>query len=154
MSNPWGSNPWGDQQPVDPPFEPPGGLEHGYGYPPPPPPASYPPPGATFQPYPGGYPTYPPGYRSDHPQAITAMVLGILGLVCCGLASPFAIWLGRKSMREIDASGGQVGGRGQAQAGFIMGIIGTALWVLGALFYVILFVIGMAATSNSYALMG
>jgi hypothetical protein len=41
-----------------------------------------------------------------------------------------------------------VGGRGQAQAGFIMGIIGTALWVLGVLFYVVLFALGVFATSN------
>jgi hypothetical protein len=70
-------------------------------------------------------------------------VLGILGLVCCGVASPFAIWLGRKSMREIDASGGRVGGRGQAPAGFIMGIIGTALWVLALLFYIAVFVLAV-----------
>jgi hypothetical protein len=68
--------------------------------------------------------------------------------VCCGLASPFAIWLGRKSMREIDASGGRMGGRGQAQAGFIMGIIGTALWALGLLFYVGLFAFGVLAASQ------
>jgi hypothetical protein len=93
--------------------------------------------------YSGGYPGYPPpGYPMpappEQPQAVTAMVLGILGLVCCGIASPFAIWLGRKSMKEIDASGGWLGGRGQAQAGFIMGIIGTVLWVLGVLFYVVM----------------
>lgn len=76
------------------------------------------------------------------------MVLGILGLVCCGLASPFAIWLGRKSLNEIDASGGMLGGRGQAQAGFIMGIIGTALWVLGVLFYVLVVALGVFAASK------
>ena len=77
------------------------------------------------------------------------MVLGILGLVCCGLASPFAIWLGRKSLNEIDASGGMLGGRGQAQAGFIMGIIGTALWVLGVLFYVLVVALGVFAASKA-----
>jgi hypothetical protein len=51
-------------------------------------------------------------------------------------------------MREIDASGGRVGGRGQAQAGFILGIIGTALWVLGLLFYVGLFAFGVLAASK------
>ena len=145
------SNPWGNPQPFDPnqPGVPtPGGPEQagpaGYGYPPPPGPTY---PGAAVpypQPYPGGYPPAgypPPGYPTqapDQPQAVTAMVLGILGLVCCGVASPFALWLGRKSMKEIDASGGWLGGRGQAQAGFILGIIGTVLWVLGVLFYVVL----------------
>lgn len=157
------TNPWGDPQPFDPAF-PTGGPEQpgptGYGYPPPPPyPPPYPPPppypGAGV-PYPPEYPGYPPagyppmGYpmsAPEHPQAVTAMVLGILGLVCCGLASPFAIWTGRKAMKEIDVSGGRLGGRGQAQAGFIMGIIGTVLWVLGVLFYVVM--AALAASSHS-----
>jgi hypothetical protein len=41
------------------------------------------------------------------------------------------MWLGRKSMREIDASGGRLSGRGMAQAGYILGIIGTVLLALG-----------------------
>ncbi len=87
--------------------------------------------------YPGGYPPMPVRVP-DHPQAVTALVLGILGLVLCGgLTSPFAWWLGRKAMREIDASGGAMGGRGQAQAGFILGIIGTALLAVGVLIVVV-----------------
>lgn len=166
------SNPWGNPQPFDPnqpSFPPPDGTSfpppEGTAFPPPegaePPIYPYPQapgpayPGAAtpFPPpylggYPGGYPAAYPVRPPDHPQAVTALVLGILGLVCCGLASPFAIWLGRKAMNEIDASGGQLGGRGQAQAGFIMGIIGTALWALGLLFYAVLFVFGVFAASN------
>lgn len=164
MSNPWGTPPPFDpNQPFDPnrPFDPnqpsfpppDAAAPPVYGYPPPADP-SY--PGAAMPypfdppppPYPGGYPGVYPMRPPDHPQAVTSMVLGILGLVCCGLASPFAIWLGRKSVREIDASGGRWGARGQAQAGFIMGIIGTALWVLGVLFYVVLFVFGILAAST------
>ncbi len=158
------SNPWGSQQPFD-PTQQGGGRElgpAGYGYPPAPGPA-YAHPNAAV-PYPPSFPGYPPagyppagyppaGYPMqappEHPQAVTAMVLGILGLVCCGLASPFAIWTGRKAMNEIDASGGWQGGRGQAQAGFIMGIIGTVLWVLGVLFYVVMIVFGLAASTNT-----
>lgn len=149
------SNPWGSQQPFDPEsFPPPSGPDQpgpaGYGYPPPPP---GPPSDATmpypyYPPYPGGYPVGYPVAPPQHPQSVTAMVLGILGLVCCGLASPFAVWLGRKSMNEIDASGGQLGGRGQAQAGFILGLVGTAVWVLGLLFYAVLFILGIAASTN------
>lgn len=89
-------------------------------------------PGAPYPPYPGmpysGMPMAgpPPAHR----QAMTAMVLGIVGLLCFSPAAPFAIWLGNKAVREIDASGGQLSGRGQAQAGFIMGIIGTVLLVI------------------------
>lgn len=142
MSNPWGTP--DPNQPFEPPSFPPVDApgQPAYDYPPP-----YPPPLPPQ--YAGGYPGVYPPRPPDHPQAVTAMVLGILGLVCCGLASPFAIWLGRKSMREIDASGGWQGGRGQAQAGFIMGIIGTVLWVLGILFYVVVIAFGVFAASTS-----
>lgn len=33
-------------------------------------------------------------------------------------------------MKEIDASNGQLGGRGTAQAGWILGLIGTVLLLL------------------------
>ena len=129
----------------------------GYGYPPPPGaygqpyppgPPGYPPPPAGYPPFAhGGYP--PAGYfpaAPAHPQSMTALILGIVGLLCCALASPFAIWLGRKSMTEIDASGGQLGGRGQAQAGFVLGIIGVVVWALGIAFYIVL--IGVAVKTQ------
>jgi hypothetical protein len=120
------TNPWGNQPPFD-PNQPPNQPSYQLPYQPPPAgdPGYYPPP-----PYPG---VAPPGYPVPpaHPQSTTAMVLGIVGLVLCGVASPFAMWLGRKSMREIDASGGRLSGRGMAQAGYILGIIGTVLLALG-----------------------
>ena len=66
------------------------------------------------------------------------MVLGIVGLVvgflACGvgfLAAPFAWALGRNALKEIRASQGRLGGEGTAQAGMVMGIIGTVLLVPG-----------------------
>ena len=66
------------------------------------------------------------------------MVLGIIGLVgimfCGGLTlvlSPFAWAIGRKSVREIDANPGRYSGRDKANAGKIMGIIGTVFLVIG-----------------------
>ena len=68
------------------------------------------------------------------------MVLGIIGLVgivfCGGITlvlSPFAWAIGRKSVREIDANPGRFGGRDKANAGKIMGIIGTVLLIIGIL---------------------
>jgi hypothetical protein len=64
------------------------------------------------------------------------MIVGIVSLVLsCAygvglLGSPVAWWLGAKAKREIDAAQGRLGGRGMAQAGFILGIIGTVLLVL------------------------
>lgn len=96
----------------------------------------------------------PPGYGAsgygqgqpmgDHPKAQTAMILGILGLVCCGLLAIPAYIIGNNAVKEIDASGGQYGGRGMANAGKICGLIGIVLMVLGIIFYVILFAVGAA----------
>lgn len=92
----------------------------------------------------GGQPGWPPyGPTQDDGQATTALVLGILSVVVCGILAPFALVIGRNSMRRIDASGGRLGGRGRAQAGFILGVIGTVLLVLGVLIAVVV-VVGSA----------
>ena len=109
------------------------------------------------QPAYGGYgqPGFGYAMAPPHPSATTSLVLGLVGLiggvVACGLpllVSPFAIFVGRKTMREIDASNGQLGGRSNAKAGFVMGIIGTVLLAL-ALVGIVLLVIGIAASSSS-----
>jgi hypothetical protein len=74
----------------------------------------------------------------EHPKATTAMVLGICSLVVCGLCGPFAWSIGRNAVREIDASGGRYGGRSQAMAGYVMGVIGSALLGLGLLMILLL----------------
>ncbi|HEU4513212.1 MAG TPA: DUF4190 domain-containing protein [Nocardioidaceae bacterium] len=114
---------------------------------------------AYGQPYPPGPPGYPMQgpvqYAPDHPRATTSLVLGILGIVPCQLLAPFAWWIGKKTLDEIDASGGRLGGRTAAQAGYIMGIIGTVLLAVGILFMILYFVVivavvggGMATTYN------
>jgi hypothetical protein len=75
-------------------------------------------------------------------------VLGILGILVCQVVAPFAMVIGRRAVKEIDASNGAIGGRGSAQAGYIMGIIGTVLLALGVLI-VIVAIIAAAATSSS-----
>jgi hypothetical protein len=99
----------------------------------------------------GGYPAPPP---ENHGSALAAMIVGIASLVLgCTvgiglLGSPVAWWLGAKAKREIDASQGRLGGRGMAQAGFILGIIGTVLLALGIV-AVILIVVVAATTGFS-----
>jgi hypothetical protein len=108
--------------------------------PPPPPPSS---------PYAGGPAT--PGPPASSGNAVTALVLGILGGVMCG---PFtavpAIVVGRKAMREIDDAQGRLGGRGMAQAGFVLGIVGTVLGALALLLFLGLFALG-AVVSNGFS---
>ena len=64
------------------------------------------------------------------PNAVAALVLGILGLVLCPLLGPVAWILGRKGQEEIDSSGGAVGGRGLATTGKVLGMVGTFLLAL------------------------
>ena len=95
-----------------------------------------PPQQPTGQPYgpPPGYAPYQAYYAPpDHPQAGTTLVLGILGLVVCGVLAPFAWSMGNRVLREIDASQGHLGGRSSANAGRIMGIVGTVLLGLSLL---------------------
>lgn len=114
---------------------------------PPPPPAAYP-----------AYPAYPPAYGQGgqqpfapspygiqpptHPQATTALILGIVGIagvvltpvffvtILAGICSPFAIWLGARAKREIKAEPQRYSGEGLATAGFVTGIVGLVLGVL------------------------
>ena len=131
------SNPYGDpyQQPDQPGQQPYGQPQYGqpqYGQPPYGQPA-----------YGGGY--FPP---PDHPNALLILLLGIVGLVFCQLAGPFAWMMGKKALDEIDRSGGTIGGRSQVLVGYITGIIATAILVLALLILVgVLVVILLAAAS-------
>lgn len=93
---------------------------------------------------------YPPGaYPPDHPRATTSLVLGILGIVLCGFAAPFAWRMGKRTVTEIDASNGQLGGRGSAQAGYVLGLIGTILLGLALLLVVVLIVVAIGSIATS-----
>ena len=85
-----------------------------------------------YQPGYGGYSPY--GVVAiQHPRAVSAMVLGILGIVLaasCGIGGFLGIGgivLGRKARNEIDAEPGRYAGRSQAVAGIVTGTIGTVL---------------------------
>jgi hypothetical protein len=72
-----------------------------------------------------------------HPSATTALVLSLIGLagilVCGGITlvlSPFAWVIGGRAVKEIDANPGAYSGRELANAGRIMGIIGTVLLIV------------------------
>jgi hypothetical protein len=145
---PYGQPPGYGQQPY--------GQQPGQGQPPYGQPPGYGPPGYGQQGYPQpGYPPMGYGYVAppDHPKAVTSLVLGILGLVACQILSPFAWSIGKKTVAEIDASQGRLGGRTQAQVGYILGIVGSVLLILAAAFLVVwlvfvLIAIGTTATNS------
>ena len=82
--------------------------------------------------------------RQQASSAVAALVLGILSVVLCPLCGPVAWVLGRKAEQEVDASGGQIGGRGLGTAGKILGIVGTLFIVL----LIVLVLVGMVAESG------
>ena len=85
----------------------------------------------------------PPGQpQSSSTQAVTALVLGILGVVCCALLAPIAWYLGNQEQKAIREGRSPAAGEGLAKAAVILGIIGTILLVLSLLW--IFFMGGMA----------
>ena len=79
-----------------------------------------------------------PAQAATSGMAIGALVCGILSLLCCAVAGPAAIVLGVMARKEIERSGGRIGGSGMALAGIIMGSIGTALAALWIVFQIII----------------
>lgn len=104
-----------------------------YGTPPPPP------GGGGYggqQPY--GQPAYGGG---EHPKGTTILILGILSLVCCGLFTGIpAIIMGKKALEESKTAG--YTNAGTIKAGWICGIIGTALSAIGIVLNIILLAAG------------
>jgi hypothetical protein len=143
-------DPWarpGQEPPAPPPYQQqpyqqPGYQQHHqqpYGQQPPP----------YGAPPPAPYPAYGVPARPNDGLGLAAMIVGIASLVLmCGygvglLGSPVALVMGRISMKRIDRSEGRLGGRGMAQAGFVLGIIGTVLLVLAIIAVVVLVVVAI-----------
>lgn len=75
-----------------------------------------------------------PQSQTASSQAITALVLGILGIVtCCGILSPIAWYLGKQEQKAIGEGRSPVAGAQLAQVAVILGIVGTILMVFGLL---------------------
>jgi len=148
---------------------PPGNAGPGYGYPgsglggpagsvPPPPLA----PGGPGGPVGYGYPNYSQGYGGwpaqplppQNGMGVAAMVLGILScaMFCLyGVLSlvlgVIAIVLGVKGRKKAER--GEATNHGQAQAGFIMGIIGTILGIAVIVFMVVVIVTAINSDDES-----
>jgi hypothetical protein len=96
----------------------------------------------------GQYSYQPPPPSSGN--ATAALVLGICGFTVCPLlCSIAAVIFAMRASREIDASGGYMRGRGQAQAGLILGWIGIGLSALFVLGFIALIAIGVAVDDGT-----
>ena len=103
----------------------------------------------SFQEYQGQGPYQP---RPTSGRATAALILGICGLVVCPLIpSVLALVFGYQARNEIDASRGNMDGRGQAVAGIVLGWVGVGLCALGIVAVIALFALaaGTAEFSTS-----
>src|SRR5262245_61799588 len=98
-------------------------------------PAAYAPPASV----PGAAPANPVAPRSTNGLAIASMVLGILCVFWSG--SILALVFGYIAKGQINASGGQQGGRGMAIAGIVLGWV----WIGVFLLWIALAIIGAGA---------
>ena len=93
---------------------------------------------------PTGYRPYASSGYAKSSNAGLALVLSIVGLVCCQLLSVVGLVLGRKTVNEVDEGLVDPSARGTAQAAFVIGIIGSVLLAIG-LVIVVLFLVAVGS---------
>lgn len=76
--------------------------------------------------------TQPANQFPESSQATTILVLGVLSLVCLPILGPVAWVLGNLELRAIHEGRRDPANRGMANAGKILGIIGTVLILIAA----------------------
>jgi hypothetical protein len=73
----------------------------------------------------------------DHSQATTIFVLGLISVIMCNVLGPVALYLGNKYRQECAAAG--VNPEGLGTAGWVLGIVGTVILILTAVFLLVYF---------------
>jgi len=84
------------------------------------------------------------GYGPEqHPQAVLALVLGIIGLpFICFIFSIPAVIIGWKVHTEVKAEPTRWTGDKMGLAGFVMGLASTVLWLPGIVAQIVLYATG------------
>ena len=85
------------------------------------------------------------GYENS--QATTILVLGILSIVVCGLLGPVAWVMGKNELEAIDAGRRAPEGRQNANIGKILGMIASALMVIGIIAVIVVLGFGVASSA-------
>jgi uncharacterized membrane protein YjgN (DUF898 family) len=92
------------------------------------------------------------GGNSNRPSPFNAtliLVLGILGIVCCGFLAPVSWIMSNNALALINSGQANESDRSTINIARILGIIGTVLVVLGLIFYVVILVFGTIAGTFS-----
>lgn len=89
----------------------------------------------------------PASMYPESSQAVLALILSILGFVtCCGVTCPIGWWLGEQELKGIAAGRRDPANQGTANAGKIIGIVGTVLIVLVIVLVVGITILGAASS--------
>jgi hypothetical protein len=81
---------------------------------------------------------YAPVSAGNSGLALASMIVALVSLcVGAGIGGIVAVVLGHMALNQINASGGMLGGRGQAMTGLILGYIEIGLTVIFVIFYVL-----------------
>jgi len=76
-------------------------------------------------------------------RGVLILVLGILGLLMCGIFTGIPAWvMGSSDLKDMAAGTMDPSGRGTTQAGKILGMIATILGALGLVIFIIVFITG------------
>jgi len=78
------------------------------------------------------------GYQ-EASQSTTILVLGILGLLCCGPLGIVAWVMGNNEIQAIDAGRRDPANRGTANAGRIVGIVATVFLAISVVWAILFF---------------
>lgn len=98
---------------------------------------------------PGGQPHYqPPMPAPGSSNAVTMLVLGILGIICCSPLGIVAFFLAKGAKDEAKRMNMPVDGK--VQAAYILGIISMVFLVIGVLFFGASILFGDVETDTSY----
>ncbi|WP_433442058.1 DUF4190 domain-containing protein [Nonomuraea sp. CA-141351] len=97
----------------------------------------------------GQYGAPPQPAKSTNGMAVASLVLGIIGLIFCGLTSIPGVILGHIALNRIKKTGEE--GSGMAVGGLVTSYITVVLWVLGWIIFggMLLSLIGLSAAATS-----
>jgi len=82
------------------------------------------------------YATTPSAELPRSSNAVAVLVLGILSLVVCGALGPIAWYMGHGELQQINAGLVSRQDHGMVNAGYICGIIGSILLLIGIAFFI------------------
>ena len=93
------------------------------------------------------YPAYqPPPPR--HPDTVMVLVLGCLSIVVLPLIGPFAWVIVARVKREMAAAPGRWSSEDLVTVGYVLGIVGTVLCIIGAVFILGFLSVGLGVLSG------